>query len=206
MNVYDPCIANMSTKSGHWLTILWHVDDLKLSCKNGWEITKLLLYLKRLYGNEITVYREQKFQYLGMDLNFLEAGVFSITMIPFIGKIFEEFPDAITKSTPCLHNKNLFKIREEGEASYFPEEQVIHFHHTVAQLIFLQKRAQRDIQTTSSFLTSRVKKPDENDRGKLRRVMQYLKGTRTLKLWLTVDNMEESRWLVNASLNMHSGL
>ncbi|KAL7482683.1 hypothetical protein ACHAW6_008343 [Cyclotella cf. meneghiniana] len=48
MNEYDPCIANMKTKSGCQLTVLWHIDNLKLWCKSGWEITKLLLYLKRI--------------------------------------------------------------------------------------------------------------------------------------------------------------
>ena len=31
LNPYDMCVANKETKSGHQLTVLWHVDDLKLS-------------------------------------------------------------------------------------------------------------------------------------------------------------------------------
>eukprot|EP00804_Cyclotella_cryptica_P004105 CCRYP_019110-RA/>CCRYP_019110-RA protein AED:0.32 eAED:0.32 QI:0/0/0/1/0/0/2/0/274 len=31
MNPYDMCVANKETKSGHQLTMLWHVDNLKIS-------------------------------------------------------------------------------------------------------------------------------------------------------------------------------
>ncbi len=40
-----------------------------------------------------------------------------------------------------------------------------------------------------AFLTTRVKKPDVDDWGKLRRVLKYLKGTKHMKLILTVDDL-----------------
>jgi hypothetical protein len=73
----------------------------------------------------------------------------------------------------------------------------------VAQLVFLQKRACRDIQTAVSFLASRVKKPDEDDWGKFCRVLQYLKGNRSLKLRITVDSLREAKWYINAVHNVH---
>ena len=48
-----------------------------------------------------------------------------------------------------------------------------------------------------------MKQPDEDDWGKLKRVLQYLKGTRTLKLRLTVDGMHCIKWLVDASHRVH---
>jgi hypothetical protein len=185
------------------MTVMFHVDDVKLSCKNGWELTKLLLYFKRIYGNSIAVHRGKKFDYLGMDLDYSEKGVFAVSMIPYIDKVLEDFPEEITKSSPCPHNQNLFKIRDEEEAVFLPKEQAMQFHHSVAQLVILQKRARRDIQTAASFLSSRVKRPDEDDWGKLRRVLQYLKGTRSLKLRITVDDLKEARWLIDASHNVH---
>lgn len=203
MNPYDPCVANLMTKDGSQLTVIWHVDDLKLSCKNGWEITKLLLYLKRIYGDGIVVHRGDKFTYLGMDLDYSEKGVFAISMEKYTDQVIDDFPEAITKSSPCPHNENLFRIREESDSRYLLEEQAIKFHHSVAQLVFLQKRARRDIQTAVSFLATRVKRPDEDDWGKLRRVMQYLKGTRSLKLRITIDSLKEAKWYVDAAHNVH---
>jgi hypothetical protein len=135
MNPYDPCVANKITKDGK------HVDDLEASCVHGHEITKLFLYLKRIYGNKMTIDRNEKFEFLGMRLDYSEPEVFGVDMIPYIDKIIEDWPETITKSRSCPHNANLFKVRLDGTQKYLPEEQAVKFHYTVAQLQFLQKRA-----------------------------------------------------------------
>ena len=40
-----------------------------------------------------------------------------------------------------------------------------------------------------AFLTTRVKNPDEDNWGKLKRVLKYLNGMKYLKLRLTMDNL-----------------
>ena len=54
-----------------------------------------------------------------------------------------------------------------------------------------------------AFLTTRVKRPDEDDWGKLKRVLKYLKGTKHLKLTLSVDDLRLLQWWVDASYNVH---
>jgi hypothetical protein len=65
--------------------------------------------------------------------------------------------------------------------------------------------ARRDIQTAVAFFifTTRVKSPDEDDWGKLKRVLKYLNGTRYLKLQLTVESMGMLKWYVDGSHNVH---
>ena len=41
INPYDPCVANKMTESGKQLTVLWHVDVLKISCENDFETLEL---------------------------------------------------------------------------------------------------------------------------------------------------------------------
>jgi hypothetical protein len=77
-------------------------------------------------------------------------------------------------ATPAADH--LFKAREDGKK--LSEEQADAFHHTVYHLLFAANS--RDIQTAVSFLTTRVQAPDEDDRGKLKRVLKYLNGTRYL--------------------------
>jgi hypothetical protein len=48
-----------------------------------------------------------------------------------------------------------------------------------------------------------VSKRDEDDWGKLKRVLKYLKGTRYMKLTLSVGNLEVIKWWVDASYNVH---
>jgi hypothetical protein len=59
----------------------------------------------------------------------------------------------------------------------------------VAQLLFLRTCACRDIQPVTAFLLTRVKRPDKDDWGKLKRLLQYLKGTIHMPLVLLVDSM-----------------
>ena len=65
--------------------------------------------------------------------------------------------------------------------------------------MFLSSRACQDIQTAVEFLTTRVKKPDEDDQGKFRRFLKYLNGTNYMKLRLSVNNMSIIEWFVDAS-------
>jgi hypothetical protein len=48
VNPYDPCVANKTVK-GKQLTVVWHVDDLKVSHKRPWVVTKMADWLKSTY-------------------------------------------------------------------------------------------------------------------------------------------------------------
>ena len=98
---------------------------------------------------------------------------------------------------------HLFKVRDEKEAKPLEEERALVFHHTVAQLLFMATRARRDIQTAVAFLTTWVKNPDEDNWGKLKRVLKYLNGTKYLKLNLIVVNLGLLKWFVDGLHNVH---
>ena len=123
-----------------------------------------------------------------------------ISIKNYVDKIIKSFLEDIgdgLASTPAADY--LFGVREETNAKKLPEEQAIEFHHIVAQLLFISNQARRDIQTAVAFLTTQVKGPDEDDWGKLRRIIKYLNGTRNLELRLTVDNIGSIKWYVDAS-------
>ena len=48
-----------------------------------------------------------------------------------------------------------------------------------------------------------MKKPDEDNWGKVKRILKYLKGTRSLALRLSVENMSHSVWFIDASHAVH---
>ncbi len=54
-----------------------------------------------------------------------------------------------------------------------------------------------------AFLTTRVKSPDKDDWGKLKRALKYLNGTKYLKLKLCVDNLGLLKWYVDGFHNAH---
>ena len=48
-----------------------------------------------------------------------------------------------------------------------------------------------------------MQKPDEDDWGKLKQVLKYLKGTLYMKLTLEADNLSILKWWIDASHNVH---
>ncbi len=85
-------------------------------------------------------------------------------------KVIEDFPEEIMGVSATLAADHLFKVREDGRK--LCKEQVDAFHHTVYQLLFTANRAPQEIQTAVSFLTMRVQAPNEDDWGKLKRVLK----------------------------------
>ena len=122
-------------------------------------------------------------------------------------KVFKDFPEEVGKACSLPALEHLFEIRDPEETKhlgkFLPEELAQHFHHTVAQLLYIATRVRRDIQTAVALLTTRIKKPDEDDWGKLKWVLKYLKGTKHMSLTLNVEDMSVIRWWVDASYNAH---
>ena len=82
VNPYDPCVANMM-QDGSQLTIVWHVDDLKISHKKKEVVDSLIEWLRTMYEDkeigEIKPSRGTKHDYLGMELDFGNLGLGSFT-------------------------------------------------------------------------------------------------------------------------------
>ena len=133
----------------------------------------------------------------------MNKGSLEVSMFKYIDSSIDEFPEFITGKAATPAADHLFSVRDAEKAKYLPAEKAIAFHHTTAQLLFLSSRASMDTQTSVSFLTTRVKKPDEDDRGKLKRALKYLNGTRRLKLTLTIESMGVIKWFVDGSHNTH---
>jgi hypothetical protein len=203
INPYNPCVANKITASGKQLTVIWHVDDLMGLCKEDFELTKFSCYLAKIYGPKLTMHTGWKHNYLGVNMEFRKDGTLGISMVTYLKNVITQFLEVIAGKAPTPAANHLFKIRDADETRPLEEERTLAFHHTVAQLLFMATRAQRDIQTAVAFLTTRVKNPDEDDWGKLKWVLKYLNGTRYLKLTLSMGNLGVLKWYVDGSHNIH---
>ena len=56
INPYDRCVSN-KTINGQQMTVTCHVDDLKVSHKDPFQVTKFSAYLSSVYGKNLTVTR-----------------------------------------------------------------------------------------------------------------------------------------------------
>ncbi len=143
-------------------------------------------------------------EYLGMIFDFFQKGKVMVNMIEYIRGIIDQFPEEIVAIWTSLAADHLFTVRDESLSKPLPEEQARAFHHASVQLLFLSARARRDIQPAMAFLTTRVRCPDEDDWGKVKRVLGYLKGTLNMPLILLADSLTMCRWWVDAAYAVHN--
>ena len=111
-----------------------------------------------------------------MDMDYSKKGVVQLSMLKQLEKIFEDFPEDIGRAASSPASEHLFQVCDmeetERDNKFLTREKAEQFHHSMAQLFFVSGKVQRDIQTPVAFLTTRVKKPDEDDWGKLKRIMK----------------------------------
>ena len=203
LNPYDKCVANKNI-NGSICTILWHVDDLKISHVDPNVVSEIIQQLSDEFGHvsPLTVHRGKKHDYLGMQIDFSSPSKVRISMCDYISKILADAPSDMSGTAPTPAANHLFTVNESNPTllSAADAEQ---FHHMVAQLLFLCKRARPDIQTAVSFLCTRVQRPDTDDYKKLARVIKYLRGTIALPLTLQVSDTKLMQWWIDASYGVH---
>jgi hypothetical protein len=185
--------------NGKQCTIVWHVDDLKISHVDMDAIKGVLDLLNDGYGKKkpsVTT-RAKMHKYLGMTLDFSVDGKVKVIMQDYIKEMLDELgPDMDgVAATPAANH--MFTVN--SEPVFLDEKAAELFHHYTAKLLFLSRRARPDIQTAVAFLTTRVKGPDEDDQKNLRRCMQYLRGSLDIELTLEADNLHIVKWWVDAS-------
>ena len=117
------------------LTTVWHMDDLKVSHKDPFEITMFAINLTKFFGKNIMVKHDKVNDFLGIDWDYTKKGVVKVSMIKYISNIIKEFPETIIGSAPSPAADHLFQVWDEDDPKYWPlpKEQAIAFHHTIRE-------------------------------------------------------------------------
>ena len=86
LNPYDLCVASKIV-DGAQLTVVWHVDNLKVSHIDGGVVTRMAAWLKKTYEclfkdsyGAMKLNRGMIHEYLGMTLDYSTRGEAKITM------------------------------------------------------------------------------------------------------------------------------
>ena len=77
INPYDPCVSKQLV-NGESITVVFHVNYIKVSHNDTFKVTKFYQYLLTIYCNKIKVRRVMIHDYLGMGLNYSETGLVKI--------------------------------------------------------------------------------------------------------------------------------
>ena len=108
LNPYDPCVANKMI-NGKQYTIIFHIDDMKISHPDPEVVTNILNWLKELYqtlpNGEVAKIKDQrgkKREYLGMDFDFITKKEVKITIVYYIKKLIKDFHSSSKRAIYCL--------------------------------------------------------------------------------------------------------
>jgi hypothetical protein len=202
-NPYDSCEVNKEV-NGSQYTILWHVDDLKISHADSKVVSAVIKQIDNEFGKEapVTVHRGKVHNYLGMTIDYSLPDKVQISMVDYIDCMLAEIPEDMAGESVTLAPNHLFQVNHNCEK--LTEDESVLFHHNFAKLLFLCKRARPDVQPATAFLCTRVKSPNTDDYKKLARVMRYLRATRTMPLTLEATaGINIIKWWVDASYAVH---
>jgi hypothetical protein len=199
-NKYDRCTVNKIINRKQ-CTIVWHVDDLKLSHVDP-KVLDIIIsrLLDEKYAQEapLAVTRGTIHEYLGMTLDYSETGKVKFVMDDYVKNLIDNAPDDMTGTAATPGANHLFNVNDEAEK--LSPEKLDKYHQMTAKLLYLSKRARPDIQPTVAFMCTRVKSPDVDDWKKLGCCIRYLRGSKDIFLTLEADDDSGSiQWWVNAS-------
>ena len=183
------------------------MDNLKISHVDHNVVTNVISQLEAEFGVEapLPIMRGKIHDYLGMVLDYTIDGKIQIKMDNYVTTVLEEAPVDMKGESATPAAAHLFEVNQTN-GTLLDAETADEFHHIVAKLLFLCKRAQPDVQTSVSFLCTRVKSPDTDDYKNLAWVIRYLQATADMPLILEAENLQIAMWWVDASFAVHSDM
>jgi hypothetical protein len=151
--------------------------------------------------DKMTVTRGKEHVFLGMNIRYTEEGTAVVTMKEYLKEAIQESKMDISRTATTPARKDLFDVDDRAEA--LPKERAETFHSVVAKLLYVSIRARMDILLAVSFLCTRVSKCTTEDERKLKRLLEYIKGTIDLEYTLGADDLRKLRSWVDASFAVH---
>jgi hypothetical protein len=124
-----------------------------------------------------------------------------VDMTGYTMKTISDLPEYFNGLAATPARNDLFSV--DLKADDLTSDDADAFHTLVAKLLFLCLRARPDILTAVSFLCTRVAKPTVQDKGKLKRVIQYLRNWPNLNLTLEAESLSVVKWWVDGSFAVH---
>ena len=130
LNPYDPCVANL-TIDGSTLTIVWYVDDCKISHKDPKVVDWLISEIEKKH-DKMTITRGRKHTFVGMDIEFLGDGKVLILMQDYLVECIDASGIDVSDGAKTPAAKGLFDVDESSKK--LDDKQHDLFHHIVSKL------------------------------------------------------------------------
>jgi hypothetical protein len=187
-NKYDHCILNKGK-----ITIRIFVDDLLISGPNKKSVDGIMKILKDKY-KQITEHHGNVLEYLGMEMRFQNKSL-TLSLKNMIQKLLDSTGTVSSVSTPAIQMSE----GEEQKSEPLKSDEAKFFHSIVATLLYIAKKCRPDILHSTVKLCQKVKNPTINDNKALKRILQYLHGTKNIELNLEIDDPHQFSVMVDSA-------
>lgn len=124
INRYDPCVANVFIGDSQ-ATIVWHVDDCKVSHRDPDTVSWILDQIKDSF-EEISITRGRFHTYIGMDLEYVGDDSVKISAEEYTRESIRDFGEDVSNSAITPAENNLFDIKDDGNLLTVEKGEVFH--------------------------------------------------------------------------------
>ena len=134
------------TIKGQQCTILYNSDDLKMLHVDSDDVYGVLDDINAEYENieKMTITRGKIHKYLGMTIDYSSLVKVKFSFVNYIGNMLENISEDMKGGSSTPAGNNLLETAEYVIKLSKSDADI--FHHLVAQLLYLSKQAQPDIQ------------------------------------------------------------
>ena len=203
LNPYDPCVANANIK-GSQCTIVWYVDDSKISHRDREVVNDLVHHIEAKFGHMAKTQGDEH-EFLGMKLQFdRQNKTVKVLMQSYIDEAIQQSCLDVKRAAATPATKSLFDI--DPTAAKLGPSEFERFRSVVCKLLYVALRGRPDILLSVVFLASRVSKATLQDQAKLKRLLEYLYGTYDLPLILGADDIQTMYTFVDAAYAVHDDM
>ena len=138
-NKYDECMVN-KTVNGSQMTVVWHVDDLKVPHVDAKEVGKFIRQMEETFGKDtpLSVSRGKTHEYLGMSLDFRSEGEVRVDTEHYIDMMLRDAPKEMDRTSKTPVAAHLSKTNQKDPEPLGEEQKKI-FMHLVMQGLYLSQ-------------------------------------------------------------------
>ena len=129
----------------------------------------------------------KKHRFLDVDINYIGGVKVAVSTPHHVGKALEYFGETLKGKVVNPTTSQLFTITSEGKE--LDDLKKYRYHSITNKILWIMKRSRPYLETAVYFICPRVPCPTEEDWGKLRRVLNYLKVTKYDKSIMGSNNL-----------------
>jgi Reverse transcriptase (RNA-dependent DNA polymerase) len=174
----DKCLYAMNS-GGEVMYLLVHVDDILVIGKNVDFMDKFMTRIGKDFDlKDLGIVKN----YLGINVERDNFGNYSICQSNYIEKIINEAGLCDAKESSFPMDVGYYKL--DGELLNNNDE----YRKLIGMLLFVATHTRPDIAASVSILSQKVSNPRNTDMNEVKRMIRYLKGTKYMRLCLSIDD------------------